>query len=214
MKYFLIIVSFFAALGSFAGLSPEERKSLFQAAKERLQEKKLEEKVPKVGEKFPDLILDGKKVSAWLKKGPLVITFYRGGWCPYCVKQLKEINSSIKEIDNGNSHLIALSPEQQKEVEKTKRKNNLNFTLLSDPQNTLAKTLNLTYKVEPAVAEEYKALGIDLALSQGNENYELPMPATFVIGKNQIIAFSFADSDYTKRASTEEIIRTLKQLVK
>jgi peroxiredoxin len=110
--------------------------------------------------------------------------------------------------------LIALSPERPLEVKKTKQKNNLDFTLVSDEGNKLAKKLNLTFKVEPAVAEEYKALGIDLEASQGNKSYELPMPATFVINQDRKIVYVFADADYTKRASTEEIIQAVKKAAK
>jgi peroxiredoxin len=211
MKLLLSILIVLTSLESFAQRSKEERKTLFEGAGNRLKEAKIEEKVPKVGDIFPDIDFKGKKVSEYLKDGPLVITFYRGGWCPYCIKQLKEINSSLSEIQK-KANLIAISPEQEKEVLKTKRKNKLDFPLISDQGNKIARKLNLTFKVEPEVVAEYKILGIDLEKSQGNDNYELPMPATFVIGQYRKIAYVFADADYTKRASTEEIIETIKKL--
>lgn len=211
MKLLLAILIVLTSLESFAQRSQEERKTLFEGAGKRLKEAKIEEKVPKVGDTFPEIDFKGKKVSEYLKDGPLVITFYRGGWCPYCIKQLKEINSSLSEIQK-NANLIAISPEQENEVLKTKRKNKLDFPLISDQGNKIARKLNLTFKVEPEVVAEYKTLGIDLEKSQGNDNYELPMPATFVIGQDRKIAYVFADADYTKRASTEKIIVTIKNL--
>jgi peroxiredoxin len=210
MKSLLTILLIITTFQSFAQKSKDERKALFEGANKRLKESKIEEKVPKVGDTFPDIELKGKKVSDYLKDGPLVVTFYRGGWCPYCVKQLKEINSSIEKIKTTAS-LIAISPEQEKEVQKTKRKNDLSFPLVSDNGNKIARKLNLTFKVEPEVVKEYQILGIDLIKSQGNDSYELPMPATFVIGRNRKISYAFADADYTKRASTEEIIRAIKE---
>ena len=214
MRHYLFILIYIISSTAYAGLSPDKRKELFQAANQRLKDAKLETKVPKVGDTFPDLKIQDKSVSQFLKDGPLVVTFYRGGWCPYCVKQLKEINSSLKDIKNNKANLVALSPEKPLEVKKTKQKNNLDFTLVSDEGNNLARKLNLTFKVEPEVAEEYKALGIDLEASQGNKSYELPMPATFVINQDRKIVYAFADADYTKRAPTEEIIQAVKKASK
>lgn len=211
MRLSLFIITLFFSLSCFAKSTPEERKALFQNATQKLKATNIEDKAPKTGDQFPDLVLNGEKISKLLSKGPIIVTFYRGGWCPYCVKQLKDIQENLITIKNTGASLIAISPEKKSEVEKTKRKNNLDFTLISDSHNTLAKKLNITFKVEPAVVDEYKALGIDLVASQDNEDYELPMPATFVIDRNQKVLFSFADVDYTKRASLEEIIKAVKQ---
>jgi peroxiredoxin len=213
MKLLFTILLMITSFQSFAQKSKEERKALFDGANKRLKESMIEEKVPKVGDTFPDLELKGKKVSEYLKEGALVVTFYRGGWCPYCVKQLKNINSSIEKIIN-KANLIAISPEQEKEVQNTKRKNKLKFPIISDNENKIARKLNLTFRVEPEVVKEYKALGIDLKRSQGNDSYELPMPATFVIGENRKILYTFADADYTKRASTEDIMQAIKEAQK
>lgn len=211
MRLSLFIITLFFSLYCFAKSTPEERKALFQNATLKLKATNIEDKAPKTGDQFPDLVINGEKISMLLNKGPVIITFYRGGWCPYCVKQLKDIQENLMKIKNNEASFIAISPEKISEVEKTKRKNNLNFTLISDSHNALAKKLNITFKVDPAVVDEYKSLGIDLVASQGNEDYELPMPATFVIDLNQKILFSFADADYTKRASTEDIIKAVKQ---
>lgn len=212
VKTSIFILIYLLSSAAFAGLTQDKRKELFQGASQRLKDAKLESKVLKVGDTFPDLRFEGKTVSEHLKDGPLVLTFYRGGWCPYCMKQLKDINSSLQKIKHSGASLIALSPERASEVRKTKRKNSINFPLISDEGNIISRQLNLTFKVEPDVVREYKALGIDLAASQGNDSYELPMPATFVIDKNRKVAYVFADADYTKRASTEEIINVVKKI--
>lgn len=208
-----ILFSFIFLLTSFTTLAArtkEERKTLFGNATKELKATGIEKKIPKVGDTFPDLVLDGKSVTEWLKSGPLIVTFYRGGWCPYCVKQLKEINSELSKLQSKKATLIAISPEKPIEVKKTKNKNDLNFPVISDGHNKLARSLGLVFKVNDEVVSEYKLLGIDLEASQDNKSHELPIPATFVIQSNRKIIFAFADADYTKRASTEDIINSLK----
>lgn len=211
MKYFTLLLILLLANSAFAQRSKEDRKALFQGATQELKDSGIEKKIPKVGETFPDLKIDGKLVSEHIKSKPLVITFYRGGWCPYCVKQLKEIDAELSKIE-PSAKLIALSPEQEAEVRKTKSKNNLHFTVLSDKKHEIARKLGLVFKVDPEVNKEYKLLGLDLEASQGDKSFELPIPATFVIDQNQKIVFVFADADYTKRAETKEIISAVKKL--
>lgn len=211
MKTLSLCLIFLFSSNVFAQRSKEERRALFDKKTQELKDSGIEKKIPKVGETFPDLKIDGKTVSQYLKEKPLVITFYRGGWCPYCVKQLKEIDSELSKIE-PSTKLIALSPEQESEVRKTKSKNNLKFTILSDKKNELARKLGLVFKVDPEVNKEYKLLGLDLEASQGDKSFELPVPATFVIDQNRKIVFAFADADYTKRADTKEIIEAVTKL--
>lgn len=211
MKTLSLCLIFLFSSNVFAQRSKEERRALFDKKTQELKDSGIEKKIPKVGETFPDLKIDGKTVSQYLKEKPLVITFYRGGWCPYCVKQLKEIDSELSKIE-PSAKLIALSPEQESEVRKTKSKNNLKFTVLSDKKNELARKLGLVFKVDPEVNKEYKLLGLDLEASQGDKSFELPVPATFVIDQNRKIVFAFADADYTKRADTKEIIEAVTKL--
>lgn len=211
MKTLSLCLIFLFSSNVFAQRSKEDRRALFDKKTQELKDSGIEKKIPKVGETFPDLKIDGKTVSEYLKEKPLVITFYRGGWCPYCVKQLKEIDSELSKIE-PSAKLIALSPEQESEVQKTKSKNNLKFTVLSDKKNELARKLGLVFKVDPEVNKEYKLLGLDLEASQGDKSFELPVPATFVIDQNRKIVFAFADADYTKRADTKEIIEAVTKL--
>ena len=195
-----------------APLTPEQRKDLFSAATKRLKETEIEKRAPQVGDVFPDLVVGGKKISAWTKDAPIVLTFYRGGWCPYCVKQLKELSQNLQEFKPAN--VIAVSPETPAEVEKTRRKNDLKMVLVADKNNELARSLGLAFKVEDAVAQEYKALGLDLQASQGNADNILPVPATFVIGSDRKVTYMFADADYTQRAAMPDIVKTVERMLK
>lgn len=209
MKTTILILIALLSLNLFAARSKEERKALFQKATQELKETGIEKRIFKKGDKFPDLTLGNKKVSEWLKMGPVVVTFYRGGWCPYCVQQLKEMDQALDKLKDKKTTLIAISPESSNEVRKTKSKNNLDFLLLSDKGNELARKLNLVFKVDDEVAKEYKALGIDLEKSQDNKKNELPVPATFVIREGNIISYVFADADYAKRAPLSDILNAL-----
>lgn len=211
MKQLSLIFLLILSTHALAGRSPEDRKILFEKATKDLKQSGIENTIPKVGDTFPDLKLEGKKVSEWLTSGMLVVTFYRGGWCPYCVKQLKELNDSLSRLTSTQATLIAISPETEMSVRKTKNKNNLDFLLHSDAKNQLAKQLQLVFKVDKEVVSEYKSLGINLEESQGNQAYELPIPATFVINKDRKIVYVFADADYTKRAAISDIINAIKK---
>ena len=210
MKLLLVVLSFTLATSSWA-LSEVERKELFAGALQRLKATEIEKRAPKVGERFPDLEVAGKKISAWTKEAPLVLTFYRGGWCPYCVKQLKEMNSELEQFKEAQ--IIAVSPENPEEVLKTKRKNTLKLILFSDKDNELARMLGLAFKVEDPIVAEYKNFGIDLAKTQGNSEHVLPVPATFVIDQSMKVAFVFVDADYSQRAKTSDVIKSVQRLM-
>ncbi len=211
MRWLFVLV-FSLSQAWAAPLTKEQRKELFEGATKRLKETKIEKRAPQVGEKFPDLVIGGKKVSEWTKDAPMVLTFYRGGWCPYCVKQLKELSQNLKEFHPAA--VIAVSPETQQEVDKTRKKNDLKVVLVADKSNELARSLGLAFKVEDAVAQEYKALGLDLQASQGNADNILPVPATFVIGRDLKVAYMFADADYTKRAAMPDIVKSVERVLK
>ncbi len=210
MRWSSILVLFVLSFNALA-LSESERQALFAAATGRLKASEIEKRAPKVGEEFPDLEIAGKKVSAWVKEAPLVLTFYRGGWCPYCVKQLKEISGSLAQFKHAQ--VIAISPETSMEVAQTKRKNGLKLMLLADKSNELARMLGIAFQLEEAVVAEYKNLGIDLTKSQGNSDHVLPLPATFVIGEDRKVAYVFVDADYRLRAPLPDVVKSVQRLM-
>lgn len=211
MKNLILIVIILFGQNVF-GSGIEDRKTLFQGATERLKDSGIEKKIPKQGESFPNVTIKGVSVSDRLKQGPLLLTVYRGGWCPYCMAQLKEIESRLQDFKNKKVQVLAISPETDKEVSKTKKKNNLSIELVSDLNYQVLRKLNLVFKVEDKVLTEYNKMGLDLSQSQGNNNGELPIPATFLIDQKGIIVYSFADADYTKRAKLEDIFFQIKEL--
>lgn len=208
------LILLFCGLIAFTAeaLSPEERKKLFDESIQTLKGTGIEKNAPQLGGTFPDSEIAGKKVTEYVKEGPLLVVVYRGGWCPYCVKQLKDLQANINRLKDFKVTVIGISPEKETEVRKTKKKNDLSFTLVSDEDGKLLRELGLMFKVDDKVAQEYKNLGINLAESQGNSRQELPVPATYLVGKNRKVIYGYIDADYRKRPGTEELFSTLKEM--
>ncbi|AEE20564.1 peroxiredoxin-like family protein [Dokdonia sp. 4H-3-7-5] len=168
----------------------------------------------KTGDKFPDFTLpnaQGKTItlSKQLQKGKVVITFYRGGWCPYCNLELKAFQEVLPQIKEKGATLIAITPETPDNSLSTKEKNQLDFEVLTSENNELARSLNLVFKLPEALAELYGNFGIDLLESQGNDANELPIAATYIIDQNGEVSYHFLSEDYKLRADPEDIIAAL-----
>jgi peroxiredoxin len=205
MKILITFIFLVTSIPCFA-LSPEVRTKLFQDSIQTLKGTGIEKKAPAPGQIMKDLEIDGVKLSERLKKGPVLLTFYRGGWCPYCVKQLKEMQERKDEFTRLNIQIIAISPETKKEVAKTKNKTGLLIEMVSDNDFSLANALGLTFIVEPQIEEVYRTLGINLEENQGNKQNRLPVPATYLIARDRKILYGFVDADYTKRAQIKDIL--------
>ncbi len=168
----------------------------------------------KVGDKAPDFTLknaDGKKVSltAKLKEGPLVIVFYRGQWCPFCNKQLSRLNDSLQLIKDKGADLVAISPETQEGVDKTISKTKAVFPVLHDEGMEVMKNYKVNYAVDDKTVEKYKGYGIDFNQANGTNGASLPVPATYIIGKDGLIKYAFFNTDYRKRPSVKDILENL-----
>ncbi len=147
-----------------------------------------------------------------LDNGPLVISFYRGGWCPYCNFELRALQQILPELKQLGANLVAITPETPDNSLTTVEKNEIAFDVLTDYDNSYAKELGLVFKMPQDLQEVYNAFGIDIEAHNENSNFELPMPATLVVGPNREVLYSFVNEDYTKRADTVAILETLKQL--
>ncbi len=177
-----------------------------------------------IGDKAPDFTLpnaDGNERTLYdlLQNGPVVLTFYRGGWCPYCNDQLYEFQENLKEFKEQGAQLVAVSPEQPKSMVDTVLKNQLTFEVLSDLGNKVARDYDLIWvvpKEKRAGFEKWlkSTTGMTLAEFNGVDSNELPIPATFVISQNGEVTYMFKDEDYSKRASQNDILAALDQLNK
>ncbi len=146
-----------------------------------------------------------------LKNGPVVLTWYRGGWCPYCNITLHALQEKLPEFKKEGATLLALTPELPDNSLSTSEKNNLEFTVLSDLENTIGKAYGVVYTLTDDVATIYNA-GFGLNKVNGDISNTLPLAATYIIDTNGIITYAFLDADYTQRAEPLEILSALKQL--
>lgn len=169
----------------------------------------------KAGDKASDFTLTESKggtltLSEELKKGPVVLTWYRGGWCPYCNIQLAAYQQILPQIEELGAQLIAVSPELPDKSLSTQEKNELRFPVLTDLNLKVAEQYGLVFKLTPEVAGHYSNF-FKMADFNGKESAsnELPIAATYVIDQTGKIIYSFMDEDYTKRAEPREIIKAL-----
>lgn len=199
--------------------TPVEKRKIMEAAIEQVRASSLADHALKVGDKIPQFSLpDVKKgivkSSELLKQGPLVIVFYRGGWCPYCNLQLHDLQKHLPEITAAGAQLVAISPQTPDGSLSTAQKDELSFYVLSDVGNDIAKKFHLVYKLPADLKKVYADFGIDLEKSNGSKDWELPLGATYIVGRDGIISYAFSDPDYKKRAETKDVIAHLNKLKK
>jgi peroxiredoxin len=206
--------------------TPEAVRSTMAQATENLANSGIIDRTLKVGDRIPPFTLPDAtqksfSVTTTLKKGSVVIAFYRGGWCPYCNLELKALQRVLPEIEAAGATLIAISPETPDNSLSTSEKNQLDFTVLSDVGNKVAREFGLVFQLPKEILPIYRQFGIDIAAHNGDENFELPIPATYVVLKDTAshitpdgeIVYAFADADYTKRAEPSEVVDVLQQVL-
>lgn len=151
-------------------------------------------------------------LSSLLKKGPVVLSFYRGGWCPYCNLEFKALHDILPKIKGLGASLIGISPETPDNTLTTVEKHQLQFEVLSDLGNKLANVYGLIMTVPLKLRPYYQQWGFDIPALNGDESYQLPIPATYIINSAGKITACFVNKDYTQRMEPEDIIAALKIL--
>lgn len=170
-----------------------------------------------VGDKAKNFTLNnafGEKVSLYdeLSKGPVVLTFYRGGWCPYCNRQLRAYQEVLPDIQALGGQLIAISPQLPDATLSFQEKAELSFQVLSDPNGLVSSAYRLLYDVPEPLKQLFLGMNIDLKEYNGTEHWILPVPATYMIDEQAVIRSAFVTVDFTKRMEPDEIIRELRLL--
>ncbi len=168
----------------------------------------------KVGDKAPSITgidQNGKEVSLKdiLKKGDAVLIFYRGQWCPYCNKQLSQLNDSLSYITAKGGTIITITPETAGNIKKTVSKTKASFSILEDKGLAIMKDYKVSFAVDEKTIEKYKGYGIDFEKANGENGANLPVPATYIVGKDGKIKYVFFNTDYSKRASVKNIVDNL-----
>ncbi len=196
---------------------PADTLEIMDAATAELDASGMIEATLGLGEQAPEFTLPdatGKHValSSLLAQGPVVLAFYRGGWCPYCSLELRELQTRLADIKATGATLVAISPQTPDNSLSTAEKLELAFPVLSDVGNAVARSYGLVFSLPENLREVYSGFGIDLPAANGDESFELPLPATFVITAEGKVAWRFVNTDYTKRGEPEDVISALRAL--
>lgn len=160
----------------------------------------------------PDFTLTDQRGASFtltdaLRDGPVVLTFYRGGWCPYCNVQLHTLQQALPEFRAHGARLVAVSPEPPDDSLTTTERHALEFDVLSDDRNGVARAFGLVFTVPEEAREIYRTAGADLTAT----NDELPIPATYVIDADRRIRYAHVDGDYRHRAESADILTALSE---
>lgn len=196
---------------------PDEVKSKMAQALTELQASDIADNSLKAGDRVPNFSLPnavGQTVGIQdlLQTGPVVISFYRGSWCPYCNLELKALQQALPEIETQGANLVAISPQTPDSSLSTAEKHDLSFEVLSDVGNQVAKEFGLVFTLPAYLRPIYENFGIDLPAHNGDETFELPVPATYVVRTDGAIAQAYVNVDYTQRQDPAEIVAGLKDL--
>ncbi len=176
----------------------------------------------KVGDKAPDFTLSNahgqyRTLSEMLKKGPVIINFYRGEWCPYCNDQLAIFQENLPQITEKGAQLVAISPTKPESMVDHVLANDLQFEILSDLGNKVIRDYDLVWYTSDSIIEktsEYvkKKTGQSLAEYNGVEVAELPIPGTFVVNQDGIVTYAYVNEDYKQRAPISDVLAALEEL--
>ena len=197
-----------------ANYVPAETQAIHARAVAHLKQEHLAANILPVGTKVPEFELqdhDGKSVSSsdLLAKGRLVLCFIRGRWCPFCVGQMEAMNLILPEIERAGATLATLSPQTVQQSFFMRDQHKLRFPLLSDAGNKVARQFALTYRVPDEQRAVYRRAFVNLPFVNGDDSWELPIPATYIIDRDSTILFASANEDYTERPEPQEIVQFL-----
>ncbi|CAD0187199.1 hypothetical protein RUESEDTHA_04111 [Ruegeria sp. THAF57] len=207
-----------AALKSqFVKQLPQKTLETMARATEELAASGILEKTIKLGDTLPAFTLtnqDGEATSSadLLKDGPLVISVYRGQWCPYCNLELEALERSAAQFRAAGANVVIISPQTTEKSKVTKSERSLSFDVLSDLGNSYSRELGLVFGLSEELQALYKGLGIDLPAFNGDESWELPMPARLVIDGTGKVVYADINPDYTLRPEPEDTLAALKAL--
>jgi len=167
-----------------------------------------------VGDEAPNFILensDGKEVSLHdlLEKGNVVLSFNRGNWCPFCNLEFKALQNSISEIKEAGANLVVISPQLPIMSRELKLKNGFDYDILYDKGNEVAKQFGIAFALPELLRPIHEAFGMDIPAHNGDNSFELPLAATYVINRKGEITYAYLNANWMERAESEDFIRYL-----
>jgi peroxiredoxin len=196
---------------------PPETQAVHARAVRELEEQGIQERALARGARSPNFELpdqDNRRVSSreLLQTTPLMICFFRGRWCPFCVGQLEAMNAVLPQIEAAGAALVAISPQTVRQSFFMAEQHKLNFRLLSDGRNQVARQFGLVYQVPEYQQSVYQRAFVNLPMANGDDSWELPMPATYIIGRDRSVRYASLNPDYSVRPEPAELLDHLGRL--
>ncbi|HTV39185.1 MAG TPA: peroxiredoxin-like family protein [Candidatus Sulfotelmatobacter sp.] len=197
---------------------PKPALAVMDAETSRLAASNLAVRALKVGNTAPDFILPDAhgqlvRFHSLSRNGPVVVVFYRGGWCPYCNLYLRGFQRALPRLQELGAQMVAISPQLPDNSLSTQEMNQLAFPVLSDVGNKVARQFGIVFELSRELLELYRQFGHPLEKANGvGGGKELPVPATVLVDRKGIIRLAHVDADYTRRLDPEDVIETLKML--
>jgi peroxiredoxin len=201
---------------AFKQRAAPERVATMEAATADLKANGMEQRALQVGDAAPRLTLPNALgvptalESLW-RRGPLVLVFYRGGWCPYCNLELRAWQREQAKLGHLGASLVAISPQTPDHSLSTAEKNELAFPVLGDSQLQAAEAFGVAFTLSPELVELYSRAGNDLPMINGNGRWVLPMPATYVISRDGRVFFAHVEADYRERAEPADVLAAVER---
>jgi len=205
---------------------PPELNTMIEQGAGEISALEIAEKALKIGDKIPEFKLqdrngESKSLNEYISEGPLVVTFYRGIWCPYCNLQLAAYNQRLDEIKALGANLVAITPEGSEGVAvledselpqqaKDTAISNPDFDVLHDKNNKVADTFGLVFKLPQAHRKLFEMMKLDIERANGEGSFTFSDPATYIIGQDALVKWRFVPNNYRKRAEPDEILNQLR----
>jgi peroxiredoxin len=196
------------------GKRPADETEVMDRAAKALVDTGQAERATNIGDTAPGFSLpnatgDTVNLSDLLIDGPVVLSFYRGNWCPSCNLELRTLQANIGEFEARGARLVAISPQVPDESLSVSEKHDLTFEVLSDVGTTVARSYGLSFDIPAELAAIYESRGHDLIRANGGHDRTLVIPASYIVGQDGIVSWAFVNSDHTRRAEPSDMIAAL-----
>lgn len=200
----------------YGEIKPQDLLKFYDEA-EDLVAAEMKDNIIKASDILPEFKLEKKtgeifSSSELLSTGPLVISFFRGSWCPFCNVEMKALQDILEGLKQRKATLIGITPDTFDKTIEIKQNLGLEYDILHDSNNEYGKKLGIVYELSDYVIEFAKEMGVDISHYQGTDKFELPIPATIIVDSNSKVLSAFIEPDYTKRMDPEDILVQLDRL--
>ncbi|HEY2860673.1 MAG TPA: peroxiredoxin-like family protein [Terracidiphilus sp.] len=188
-----------------------ERLAISERAVEELFATEIEERILPVGATAPEFALKnsngkGMRSADLLQLGPLVIKFFRGRWCPYCMTELETWRDLYEQLRERGALLVAISPQAERQSDFMVGQHGLPFPVLTDAGNKVAEQFGLVYELPETMRDYYRSILVNIPFVNGDQSWRLPLPATYVLGQDRKVWFAEAHADFRVRPEPEEVL--------